>query len=503
MASKEIPISLEEKTRRSLQWSTASNLLSKIIMPITNIILARLLAKDIFGIVASINIIISLAEIFSDSGFSKRLIQTDFKDEKEFSLHKNVSFWTNTFVSILMVAGIAIFRDSLADLVGSPGYGLALAIAAIQIPVYGFSSISTAILRRNFEFKKLFFVRILGVITTLTVSAGLALGGFEHWSLIIGSLMSITAQTILLFVLSKFRVGFVFSFRALKEILSFSIYSFLEAILSWAATSIILVFINVKLGNDISGVYKMSSSTLSGIFNIFSAIFIPVLFSNLSRQKDNEKGFKETFLKYQTSASYIIIPAIIGVILFKVLVVDVFLGSNWKEVEEIIGIHAINTGLMILFRSFPTTYFLAKGKPLKSVLSQCIWLVFYIPISYFAIQQGLTTYMFTSLFLALLLYIITYIFFKASYKISLGKTLLLLCKPILVSIPMIAIATFSILTYSGAYFQIGVIIACIFIYFATFYLCFPNDFKVFINLFFVRKDKDKISAREQSNSREH
>lgn len=499
MNAKETKVSLEEKSRRSLKWSTASNLLSKIIMPITNIILARLLAKEIFGVVASISIIISLAEIFSDSGFSKHIVQADFKDEKQFDLHKSVSFWTNTIISAVLLVVIVIFRNSLAVLVGSPGYGLALAIAAIQIPIYGFSSISTAILRRNFEFKKLFFVRMLGVVVTLAVSAGLALAGFEHWSLIIGSLMSISAQTIVLFILSKFRVRFAFSFKILKDILSFSIYSFLEAVLSWVASSVVLIFINIKLGNDISGIFKMSSSTLSGIFNIFSAIFLPVLFSNLSRQKDNNEGFDDTFFRYQESASYIIVPAIIGVALFGSLVVTIFLGPNWKEVEEIIGIHAVNTGLMIIFRSFPTTYFLAKGKPLKSVLTQIIWLVFYLPISYFAIQEGLVVYMYISFFLFLILYVVTYIFFKVSYKVSLRKTFTSLIKPILVSIPMAGIALLSLITYEGTYFQIGVMVICIIAYFATFYLCFPKDFKVFINLFFKRKDKNQISAREQSD----
>lgn len=395
-----------------------------------------------------------------------------------------------------MLFAVVVFKNPLADFVGSPGYGLALAIAAIQIPIYGFSSISTALLRRNFEFKKLFFVRMLGVVVTLAVSVGLALGGFEHWSLIIGSLMSITVQTIVLFILSKFKIKFAFSFKVLKEIFSFGIFSFLESILAWVASSVILIFINVKLGNDVSGIYKMSGSTLNGIFNVFSAIFITVLFSNLSRQKDNKENFDETFFRFQGSAAYIIIPSIIGIVLFGSLVVNIFLGPNWTETEAIIGVHAINTGLMIILRTFPTTYFAAMGKPRKSVITQIIWLAFYIPLSYFAVQLGLQMYIYISFFLFLILYVATYIFFKVSYKISLRKTILLLVKPILVSIPMIIISVLSLITYRGLYFQIGVIFASIITYFATFYLICPKDFKIFISLFFVRKNKNKTNISE-------
>jgi O-antigen/teichoic acid export membrane protein len=86
-------------------------------MPLTNIILARLLATDIFGIVASINIIIALVEIFADSGFSKYLVQADFESDIQFELHKSVSFWTSTVISRVMFLLIVIFRDSLATLI--------------------------------------------------------------------------------------------------------------------------------------------------------------------------------------------------------------------------------------------------------------------------------------------------------------------------------------------------------------------------------------------------
>jgi PST family polysaccharide transporter len=124
-----------------------------------------------------------------------------------------------------------------------------------------------------------------GALTTLLASVVLALLKFEHWSLIIGSLSSIVIQTVILFTLSNFKPNFIFSFSVLKQMIYFSINSFLEALLAWAASSIILAFVNIKLGNDISGIYKMGNTTVSGIFNTFSAIFITVLFSNLSRQK--------------------------------------------------------------------------------------------------------------------------------------------------------------------------------------------------------------------------
>lgn len=488
MHNEEVSLSLHEKSMRSLKWSTASNLLSKLIMPLTNMILARLLAKEIFGIVASINIIISLAEIFADSGFSKYLVQADFESKNHFDLHKSVSFWTNTIISLVMLILVAGFSDSLASLIGSPGYGFALTIAAIQIPIHGFASISTALLRRNFEFKKLFFVRISGVVVSLAVTVVFALLKFEHWALIIGSLLSLLFQTIVLFVMSKFKLKFMFKFSALKQIISFSISSFLDALLAWVASSVILIFVNTKLGNEMSGIFKMGATTVSGIFNMFSAIFLPVLFSNLSRQKENKVGFDETYFDYQRGASYIIVPAVIGVVLFTPLIVTIFLGSGWKDVESIIAYQATSLGFSILLRSFPGTYFLAKGKPQILVITQLIWLAIYIPVSYFTVDMGIITFVKINVLLNIVLSFITYIWIWFLYKISLKETFFVIVKPLIASIPMIILGVLSQKISVNLYFQIGTIIVCVLVYFITFYLLFRIDFKRSLSLFIKRNE---------------
>lgn len=46
-------------------------------------ILARILAPEAFGVVATIAMIISFAEMFTDAGFQKYLVQREFKDDIE------------------------------------------------------------------------------------------------------------------------------------------------------------------------------------------------------------------------------------------------------------------------------------------------------------------------------------------------------------------------------------------------------------------------------------
>ena len=65
------------------KWSTITEVIAKLISPITNMILARIISAEAFGVVATITMITSFADMFTDAGFQKYLVQHDFEDEDE------------------------------------------------------------------------------------------------------------------------------------------------------------------------------------------------------------------------------------------------------------------------------------------------------------------------------------------------------------------------------------------------------------------------------------
>ena len=91
-----------EMVVHSVKWSVATEFFSKIMTPISNMILARLLAPEVFGIVATLSIVTTLAETFADMGVQKFLVQHEFVDEKELHEYANTSFWTVAFMAAIM-----------------------------------------------------------------------------------------------------------------------------------------------------------------------------------------------------------------------------------------------------------------------------------------------------------------------------------------------------------------------------------------------------------------
>ena len=74
---------LNNKVLSATKWSGITEIAAKLVSPITTMVLARLLAPDAFGVLVTAQMVISFAEIFTDAGFQKYLIQHEFKDEDD------------------------------------------------------------------------------------------------------------------------------------------------------------------------------------------------------------------------------------------------------------------------------------------------------------------------------------------------------------------------------------------------------------------------------------
>ena len=63
------------KAALAAKWSIATQVIAKLISPVTTVILAHLLAPEAFAVIATVTMVVSFAEMFADAGFQKYLIQ--------------------------------------------------------------------------------------------------------------------------------------------------------------------------------------------------------------------------------------------------------------------------------------------------------------------------------------------------------------------------------------------------------------------------------------------
>ena len=382
---------LNKKVINATMWSSFSEISSKLIAPITTMVLARLLTPEVFGVVATVTMIISFTQLFSDAGFQRYLIQYEFENDDDKYKTTNVAFLSNLVISLLLWAVIIFFRESLAKVVGNPGLGNVIAIACVSIPIAAFSSIQMALYKRSFDFKTLFYTRIIGVLIPLLITIPLAFYLKNYWALIIGTIIVHTSNAIILTIKSKWKPNWYYSIKRLKKMLSFSSWVLFDSILVWATSYIDIFIIGVTLNEYYLGIYKTSITTVGQITGIITATIIPIILPALSRLQNDKEKLREMVLKLQKITSIILIPLGVGIFMFSDLVTQILLGDQWFEASDFIGIWGLMSAITIIFSRFSTVIYPAVGKPRMSVVAQLSHLIVLIPVIIFAADYGFET----------------------------------------------------------------------------------------------------------------
>lgn len=412
---------LSNKILNATKWSSITEIAVKLISPVINMILARVIAPEEFGVVATATMIVSFAEMFSDAGFQKYLIQHNFKDQREKDNNATVAFWTNLTISILICFGIFLFRHPLAILVGNPGLGNVVFIASLQLLLTAFSSIQIALYRRDFDFKTLFLSRVISALIPVLVTLPLAYLGFSYWSIIIGNLTRQLSDASILTIKSKWKPKLYYNFRILKEMFSFSIWTLIEAFSIWLTTWADSFIIGRFLEPYHLGLYKNSTSMVNALFTIITGATTPVLFSSLSRLQNDSHKFYMVFLQFQKLVSIIVFPMGVGVFMYSDLATRLLLGKNWIEASNVIGMWALTSSLMIVLGNYCSELYRAKGKPKLSFLAQVLHLVFLIPACVISAKQGFWALVYTRSLMRLQFILVHFFIMKFIIKFPISK----------------------------------------------------------------------------------
>lgn len=383
-----MPEDLNKKVVRATKWSSFTEIAAKLVSPISTMVLARLLAPDAFGILVTATMVISFAEIFTDAGFQKYLIQHKFETREDLYKSTTVAFWSNLIMSLVIWMVIILFSGQIAVLVGSEGHGDVIAVSCFCIPLAAFSSIQMALYKRDLDFKTLFLVRIIGVLIPLVVTIPLAYFTRSYWSLIIGMIALNLSNAIILTVKSKWKPRLFYSLRLLKEMFSFTVWSMIEAISIWLTSYVDIFIVGTMLNEHYLGIYRTSMTTVGQIMGLITAATTPVLFSSLSRLQDDDTELKRMFFSFQKLVGILVIPLGAGIFLFQDLVTDILLGSQWQEAAHFIGLWGLTSAITIVFSNYCSEVFRAKGRPKLSVLAQVLHLAILVPAILWAIQYG-------------------------------------------------------------------------------------------------------------------
>lgn len=201
---------LAVRTTQGAIWSTIERFSTQGINLLVGVVLARILAPELFGLIAMLTIFMSLSSLFVDSGFGKALIQKQNKTEVDYSS----VFFFNIFIGLIGYIFLFISAPFIADFYGIPLLSKLLRYLGLTVIINSFIVVHNAILIEKLNFKFLAKVNLLSVLISGSCSIWYAYNGGGIWALVVKSLLQsvITTLLLLFFIVGVPNWSFLFAY---------------------------------------------------------------------------------------------------------------------------------------------------------------------------------------------------------------------------------------------------------------------------------------------------
>lgn len=306
-------------------WKLIESFSSKGISMVVSIILARLIAPEVFGIIALTSILLNLTDILIQAGFSTTLIRKESVNDEDYSTVLGISIISSTVLYLI----IFINAPVIAGIYKTPQLTPVLRVISLMLFCQAFAAVRTAAVARAMMFKTLFFCTIISNIISGVLGIVLALLGFDVWALVAHHLCQQIVLTVLLFVTVHIKFKFKISKRSVQEIMPPSLQILSSSLLSFFGDSLYSVAIGKVYSMEDLGYYDKGSlfprSFSLYTFSAVSSVFLPV-FS--SYQNDFSK-LNEIFRRVLNVSCFVIIPMMAGLAMVAEPLVLVVLTDKW------------------------------------------------------------------------------------------------------------------------------------------------------------------------------
>lgn len=318
---------LGKKALSGAGWKFAERILAQGVTTIVGIVLARLLSPEHYGIIAIVNIFITICNVFVVTGLAESLIQKKDADELDFSS----IFFVNIGIALILYLVLFIAAPFITAFYGS-GYealtgiiqvmGLRLILAAIN-------SIQHAKVAREFAFRKYFFVTMFGTIISGFVGITLAYYGFGVWALVGQYMTNSTIDTIMLFVFVRWVPKLQFSIKRTKHLVTYGLRMLSTSLLITLANELEQLLIGKIYSPADLAFYSKGNTYPKLAANNLSIAISSTMFPLLSKvQGDREASKKYVSWSIQL-ISFIVFPMMTGMMLVANDFVRILLTEKW------------------------------------------------------------------------------------------------------------------------------------------------------------------------------
>ena len=292
---------------------------------IVSIVLARILDPEVYGTISLVTVFTALLEVFITCGIGTALIQKKDADDVDFS----TVFYFQITVCLILYLLMFLVAPYIASFYNRPELTPIVRVLSLTLVISGVKNIQHAYVSKHLIFKKFFYATLGGTIGAAVVGIVMAMNGFGVWALVAQSIFNHIIDTIILWVVVKWRPQKLFSWSRLKQLYSYGWKLLVSALLDKGYTELrALIIGKLYTSSDLAFYNRGAQFPKLIAININSSID-SVLLPSMSREQDDRARVKNMTRRAIKTSTYVMMPLMMGLAVCAEPIVRILLTEKW------------------------------------------------------------------------------------------------------------------------------------------------------------------------------
>lgn len=312
---------------RSGLWVGLAEAVIAALAFVKSVVLARLLAPEMFGLIGLCGIVIRTIETFTRPGIAQALIQR----QSPFEDARDTAFTLLLLRGPLLAALVFGLAPVAARFYESEQLEPLLQVLSVVFLLSGLTNINTIACQKELSFRKLTYLNqasaLLGTVTTIAIAFWLR----NVWALILGQIASALYQTVLSYYFVPGRPRLAFDRRIATELLSYGRFITASSAVIFIASTLDTAVIGKVLGTEQLGYYVIAFTIAHLVTASLSKLASGIMMPAYSRLQGNLPALRSAYVRTTSLVAMITLPATAGVLATADLLIYSVYGSKWAD----------------------------------------------------------------------------------------------------------------------------------------------------------------------------
>ena len=310
---------------KNFLWRLAERVGAQGVKLLVELVLARILLPEEYGLIAMVTVFITLFNVFVDSGLGNALIQKKDADDLDFSS----VFWFNVTWCVVLYGLLYLISPAVAAFYNREELCLVLRVLGLQIVISGVKNVYQAYVSRTMQFRKFFFATLGGTLGAAVIGITMACRGYGVWALVAQQLFNVLTDTVILCLTVKWHPKKMFSMERLKGLLSYGWKLLLSALLDTIYNEARSLIIGKKYTSEDLAFYNKGELFPQVIASNVNTSIDSVLLPTMSREQDERTRVRAMTRRAIITSTYLMAPLMVGIACIGVPLVRLILTEKW------------------------------------------------------------------------------------------------------------------------------------------------------------------------------